>query len=309
MKKLLTLLTALSLLSANFVLGQETPSTLSYKVGKYEVVQLMDVQEVTEPGIVLGATKAMIDETMPDGTFTIAINAFLVKTPNANILVDAGLGIRLLDNLKSAGVSPDEIDYILITHMHFDHISGLLKDGNVVFPNAKLYISTPEIGFWTNPTIMNSAPEEHKKAFLDACKVIEVYNSNGGCKNFEPIALEEDPFTPIQAEDVPEALSGISAIAAPGHTPGHTTFLVKSENESLLIWGDLTHVMPIQMPYPEVAVLYDLDSEKAIESRKKILEFVATNKIPVAGMHTAYPAIGKVEVAGKGYTYTPVSKK
>jgi glyoxylase-like metal-dependent hydrolase (beta-lactamase superfamily II) len=210
------------------------------------------------------------------------VNAFLLQTPDRNILIDAGLGKGVLKNLKSLNVTPEQISVILLTHMHGDHIGGLLADGKKVFPDADLYIAQPEYDYWL--------ASDNKLAH----DVLEVYKSR--LKLFQPEALES------KKQDI---FPGIQSVAAYGHTPGHTCYMLESGGSRLLVWGDLTHVTAIQMPHPEVAMTYDSDPTQAIASRKQILEYVAKNQIPVAGMHVASPAVGDITADGKGgYVFT-----
>ena len=294
MKKLSFSLLAILIMALNSLWAQDVPSTYTYKVGEYEVVLLSEGQQNSKPTTLIGATPEQIVKTMPDGTYASAVNAFLIKTPQSNILIDAGFGRKLFDNLASVGVAPEQVDMIFLTHMHGDHIGGLLRDGKVAFPNAKLHIAVPEAAYWTSEEVMKSMPENRRGGFVSAQNVINAYKQDAA-------------FTTIELLDIDDAAQqeGITSYKAFGHTPGHTMFLIKSKGEQLLIWGDLTHVTPIQMPYPEISVTYDVDPKMAAESRKKVLEFVTANKVPVAGMHIAFPAIGKVEEYGKGYKLIP----
>lgn len=308
MKKIVSFLIAMLIIALNVLMAQAMPDIYSYKVGEYEVVLLSEGQQTSKPTMLIGATPELLAKTLPNGTYTSAVNAFLIKTPKANILVDTGFGRKLFDNLKSVGVQAEDIDYVLITHMHGDHIGGLLRDGNIAFPNATLYISTPEVAYWTNKEVMNSMPENSRGGFEAAQRIAAIYRTAGKLKEFEPHGIDETPSAYTQVDGATEALSGIFGLKAFGHTPGHTMFLVESNEEQLLIWADLTHVAAIQLPYPDVSVTYDTDPKQAAESRKRVLELVTANKIPVAGMHIAYPAIGTVEAYGKGYQLIPVSK-
>ena len=261
--------------------AQDNPNIFKHNVGAAEVILLSEGQSAGRANILIGATPEMLQECLPDGTFPNSCNAFLVRFPTGKIiLVDAGRSSQiLLENLKSVGISPEQIDAALITHTHGDHIGGLLRDGQAVFPNAELYMSKQE--------------HDHSLSNAGARNVIEAYQSK--LRLFEPKEIDARPE---------ELFSGIRAIATFGHTPGHTVFIVESGNEKLLIWGDLTHAMAIQMPYPQVAVTFDTDPEAAVESRKKILEYVAANSIPVAGMHNSFPGMGKIKKAEKGgYEY------
>ena len=268
--------------------AQENPNLFSYKVGTAEVCLLSEGQDVGNSGIFVGATSEMIQKAIPNGTYPRSCNAFLVRISGKNILVDTGFGRNLFDNLKSLGVSPEQIDVILITHSHGDHIGGMLKDDKVAFPKAVLYISQAEHDLCMNGDARNAGTR----------KVIERYQSN--LRLFEPQEIDGQPLV---------LFPGIQAIATYGHTPGHTLFMVVSDNEKLLIWGDLTHAMAIQMPYPQVAMTYDTNTEMAISSRLKVLEYVTTNNIPVAGMHTAFPGMGKITKAPDGgYSFTPLAR-
>jgi glyoxylase-like metal-dependent hydrolase (beta-lactamase superfamily II) len=252
-------------------------------VGDYTVYLLSEGQQTGNTEILIGATPEMIADAIPDGTFPNATNCFLIQTPDKNILVDTGYGRLLPNYLAIMGLSADQIDAVLITHAHGDHIGGLLEDGKAVFPNAKLYISQPERDYWVgakNTNVINVLKAYEKQLVL-----------------FKPNDLKSITTS---------LLPGITPIAAYGHTPGHTAFLVESKGDKLLIWGDLTHAMAIQMPYPQVAVTYDVNPKEAVQSREKILKYVSENKITITGMHIAYPAAGKIHpVPGKGYEFIP----
>ena len=271
------------IMAASTVFGQQkNKDTFSYKVGNYEVILLAESQGQGNTGILVGATPEMIQKAIPDGTFANAMNAFLVKTPDKIYLIDTGLGQKLLQNMQSVGVAPEQVNTIIITHMHNDHIGGMLKDGKVVFPNAEVILGEVERNYWANAD--REAPKN----------VLKEYNNK---------------LTIIQPRKIGDTLpdkDGFYFMEAYGHTPGHICCLIKSGKEQLMVWADLTHAMAIQMPYPEVAVTYDTDPNMAIKSRKAVLEYVTKHKIPVAGMHVPYPSIGKVEASkGGGYKFIP----
>jgi Zn-dependent hydrolases, including glyoxylases len=265
-------------------IAQEVPNVFTYKAGGIEVILLSEGQRAGGAGTLIGATPEMLAEVAPDGVIPGATNAFLLKVEGKNILIDSGYGRELFKNLESAGVTPDKVDVILITHMHGDHIGGLLQDGKVAFPNAEFYLSQPEY--------------DHFISQESAKKVIEAYRAK--LHLFQPEQLGENikPFD--------SSMPYIKGVATYGHTPGHTVYIVELNGKSLMVWGDLTHSMAIQMPYPQVAVTYDSNKEDAISCRMKILEYVSKGNIPIAGMHIPFPGIGMITKAGNGYKFEQV---
>lgn len=256
-------------------------NVITFAVGSYEITTLSEGQDNGDTKILIDASPGMLEKYAPEGKFPTATNAFLVKTPDKTILIDAGYGRKLFENLQSRGVTAEKIDVILITHMHGDHIGGLLKDGSAAFPNAEIYIAKAEYDYWMSDLA--------KGGGVQARTVIKAYQEK--LQLFVPTEIETGGY---------ELFPGVKAIATCGHTPGHTVFLIESDSAKVLVWGDLTHAMAVQMSHPEIAVTYDIDPRQAIVSRKKIFDHVATNKIPIAGMHIPFPAVGRVEKTTDG---------
>jgi len=283
----------------NSVFAQEQSENIfTHKVGLFKVILLSEGQRQGNSDILIGVTPQMRNECIPSGTFPNAANAFLIKTPERNMLVDAGYGTKLFSNMNSLGINPDQVDAVLITHMHGDHIGGLLQNDKITFPKAKIYISQLEYDFWTDDKSMEQVPEERRGGFVTARKVIAAYKDS--ISLFQPNTLGKDLY---------ELLPGVSGIAAYGHTPGHTIYLVESDDDRMLIWGDLTHAMAIQMPYPSVAVTYDTDPKQAVITREKVFDYVSRNNIPVAGMHISFPAMGIVStISSGGYIFYPYNE-
>ncbi|MDR0988523.1 MAG: MBL fold metallo-hydrolase [Prevotellaceae bacterium] len=292
-KTLSTLLLAAAPLAAG---AQEAaaPALFSYKVGAYEVMLLPETQGRGNASILIGATPGMMAETMPEGTYPNAVNAFAVKTPGSGILLfDTGFGRHLFEHLSQVGIAPEAIDTLVITHLHGDHIGGMLVGGKRAFPRARLLLSEVEKNYWVD-----------RQQQAAATKAVEAYAANTTL--LMPQSLEELAALLETAGDV-RMKDGLYWVAAPGHTPGHTVCLLQSEGSRLLIWGDLAHAMAVQMPYPEVSVRYDTDPAMAAATRKHILHLAAKHQIPVAGMHIAYPGIGTIEENGAGgYRFLPV---
>jgi glyoxylase-like metal-dependent hydrolase (beta-lactamase superfamily II) len=255
-------------------------------MGGLEVYALVESERDGNVGIIPGAGADIINRYIPAEGFKLSTNAFLIKVSGRNILIDTGTGVDgvILDKMKSRGAAPEQIEAVLLTHMHGDHIGSLQKDGRPVFPNAKVYVNARERDHFTK-TAVNQA----------AVTALNAYGSN--VVVFEPLNLG-----PIYMEILP----GIRAIAAYGHTPGHTAYMVTSGNSKLIIAGDFLHVGLVQFPNPDISASFDMDPRAAANTRRQFLSFAAMTGIPIGGMHVAYPCIGKVEVNGNGFNFVPV---
>ncbi|PZX15225.1 glyoxylase-like metal-dependent hydrolase (beta-lactamase superfamily II) [Palleronia aestuarii] len=220
-------------------------------------------------------------------TFRAGLNAFLIETDGVKVLVDSGCGGamgpetgRVPNNLAATGVTPEEIDVIYCTHMHGDHIGGLIaQGGEAVFPKAALRVHEDDVAHFS----------DEANATDTTRKVLEAYGDR------------METFTG-QAQIAP----GLTARPLPGHTPGHSGLHVSSGSESLLIWTDIVHIAPIQLARPEIGVGFDVDPDAAQETRKAILEEVATDRQLIAGSHIGFPGIGWIAREMEGYRFEPV---
>lgn len=239
-----------------------------------EVWVLQEASGQGNTGVLIDAPARVLADHAPDGTFPNATNAVLVRNGDEITLIDAGYGRTIFEKMAALGIAPGDVDRVLLTHMHGDHIGGMLRDGQRAFPNATVALAQREYDHF------NSAGNE------GAVRVFEAYK--GSLEMLSPVEMgspTEQGFTPI---------------AAYGHTPGHTIFMIRDGYEQLLVWGDLTHAMAIQMPHPEISVRYDADPVAARESRQAVLRAVAAEKTPVVGMHVAATAPGLVSDNGEG---------
>jgi glyoxylase-like metal-dependent hydrolase (beta-lactamase superfamily II) len=255
--------------------SSESDGIFHCKVGQFDVYMLVESQREGNAGILVGADETLLQQYIPAKGFMHSTNAFLIKTPTQNILVDTAFG-SFFEKMKKLGVEPDQVDTVLLTHLHADHYSGLLKDGAAALPKAKVYLAAKEYTYF---------PEVH-------VKVLSLYGDN--VIKFEPADL---------GSTLSEIIPGISPIASYGHTPGHTAYLVENGKEKLLIAGDFLHVALVQFPVPEISASYDMDKEEAAVSRRQLMNFAAKNNIPIGGMHMVYPAVGNVEVDGDGFKF------
>ena len=230
-----------------------------------------------------------------------SVNAYLINTGTKLVMVDTGaaglfgptLG-NLLANLKASGYQPDQIDEIYITHMHGDHVGGLMDGDKLAFPNATVRADKHDADFWLSQANMDKAAAGDKGGFQGAMASINPYVKAGKFLPFEgDIAL----------------VPGVKAASSYGHTPGHTTYLVESKGEKLVLWGDLMHVASVQFDNPAVTIQFDSDSKAAAAQRAKAYAAAAKEGYLVAGAHLSFPGVGHVRAAatGKGYTWVPLN--
>lgn len=220
----------------------------------------------------------------------IHINCYLIRGRGRTILVDAGTGGSnnaggmLKSSLRAAGVSPDDIDTVLLTHAHPDHIGGLLDDkGLPVYKNAELHLHPLEAGYWWNEEEKERASERVQRNFILARRTLEAYAHNLHFLSHE------------------EIVEGISPVWLPGHTPGHTGFRIDSGDSRLIIWGDIVHFPHIQSAHPDVSITFDTNPVQARETRKALLGHVFREKTLVAGMHLGPDGFARIGRSGNGY--------
>jgi glyoxylase-like metal-dependent hydrolase (beta-lactamase superfamily II) len=287
----------------------------TYPVGRFTVHMLVENRNQGRPSILIGASDAQIQRYFPNGTYESQVNTFLIRGANHCILVDTGFGSTLFESMKILGVDPADVDAILLTHMHGDHIGGLQRNGTALFPNAQVYLAQQEKDFWINTNTAGNAAAaltpygSRVKTFSPA---LLGPRSLQAPSEKEPRAMHSSPSERRVLEDTggpaAELLPGITPIAAFGHTPGHTVFQVADQGQRLFIAGDLVHAQDIQFPVPEISVTYDTDPVAAAAVRKQILEYAAANSIPIGGMHLVSPAIGTVSSQGGGCRFSPVTR-
>ena len=268
--------------------ADERDGVFAYKVGQLDVFLIVESQRAGNAGILVGAGESVLSRYIPAGGFQHSANAILIKAPGQNILIDTGTGAGgiVIDKIRGLGVVPEQINAILITHLHGDHFGSLQRDGGAVFPNARIYLSSRELEYFTKTNVN-----------LGAVNALAPYGSRIAA--FEPGELT------ASGQGLPEILPGIKAIAAYGHTPGHTIFQIENGGAKFLIIGDLLHIALVQFPVPEISATYDMDQAASAVVRRQVLDYAARNRIPIGGMHIVYPGIGSVETDGAGFKFTP----
>ena len=237
--------------------------------------------------------KMLTDNFLSPDNVVVEQNSPIVNMGDKLVLFDTGMGTskmfgpttgRQQKSMAEAGIKPEDIDAVVFSHAHIDHIGGVVDaSGKVLFPNAQFYIAQSDFDYWTDEKKMDGA----LKDFVIHAR-----------KNLLPVRNRLVFF-----KDGQEFLPGIQAIAAPGHTVGHTTFMVTSDGKSFAFLGDLTHHAILLMEKPRMEFSYDTDPKQAANTRVKMLDMVAANKIPVISYHFAWPGFGHVVKTGEGFHY------
>jgi glyoxylase-like metal-dependent hydrolase (beta-lactamase superfamily II) len=284
-------------------LKTQAPGYYRMMLGDFEVTALFDGTLDLQPKQLLTNTTQkdvgkLLDKSFQKDTVQTSVNGYLINTGSKLVLVDTGAaGLfgptagNLLANLKASGYQPEQVDEIYITHMHPDHVGGLLADGKPAFPNAIVRADQHDADFWLSQATMEKAPKEVQGFFQGAMASLNPYVAAGKFKPFDG-----------EAELVP----GVRSFAARGHTPGHSIYAVESKGQKLVLWGDLMHVAAVQFPQPQVTITFDSDSKSAAIQRKKAYADAAKGGFLVAGAHLPFPGIGHIRAEGRGYVWVPV---
>jgi glyoxylase-like metal-dependent hydrolase (beta-lactamase superfamily II) len=287
----------------------QSPGFYRMMVGQIEVTALLDgvidldaalLKNVANTELRELLARALVDDPHK---IPAPANAYLINTGSKLVLVDTGAGKvfgprlgHLRENLAAAGYKPEQVDAVLITHLHGDHVGGLLNAaGKPAFPNATVYLAKAEDDYWRSaaePEVPEAYKEHLKQARQMARDIAAPYLALGRWKTFE-------------GDDLP--IDGIKVVAIPGHTPGHTAYEIESEGKRFIVIGDTVHFAAVQFARPEAAVSFDFDSKQAVATREALFHRLADGKTLVADMHIAFPGIGRLRSEGKnGYVWVPI---
>ena len=263
------------------------------KLGEYDVTTLLDNQRTVDNiQSIFGMNvskeefgKVSAENLIPADKSQFFFTPTVINTGTELILFDTGLGENgnIVGALSAAGYTPDQVDIVVITHMHPDHIGGLILDDKPVFPNARYITGSTEYDFWNKQDPQSGIPA------LMAKKVKPLIEKFSFIKGGDTIA------------------SGITAMETFGHTPGHMAFMVESKGEQIALLADMTNHYVWSLAYPDWEVKFDMDKSAAAATRRKTLDMLATDKIPFIGYHMPFPATGYVETRGNGFKYVPTS--
>src|SRR5258708_3375099 len=307
----LTPLGSLTAAAAVAASGAQAPGFYRYKVGSFECTSINDgarsfpmpdtfVKNVPKAEALAAAEAAY----MPQGMVTVPFNPQLINTGAKLVLIDCGNGVaniesskgavgRTLQNLAAAGVDPKSIDVVLMSHLHPDHTNGIrAADGSMAFPNAEIMVPAKDWEFWMSED--NAAKAESNEMMKNYfANVKKIYNG------IESKVTKYDWGK--------EVVPGITSIEAPGHTPGHTAFVVASGNSKILIQSDVTNIPEFFLRNPDWHVMYDVDPAQAQATRHKFYDMASAEKAMVVGFHFTFPSIGHVEKDGGKYRLIPIA--
>lgn len=303
---LITSLNPLSLAAKAPMLGTHTPDHYRFKLGNFEVTTIVDSEVFIDgPYPIIGknaseaaVTKLMRENLLPEKKFQPGFTPTIINTGKELILFDTGNGEDgfvkrpnggwLAEKLKPAGFKPEDIDIVILTHGHPDHIGGLLEGGKPLCPNARYVIGETEHNYWIKDN-------DHTGFLKEAAALYR--------KSVKPVM---EKFTFIKPGD--EITSGITAIKSHGHTPGHLSYHIDGGSEKILFWGDCAHHHVASLEAPDWHCVFDIDKNTAANTRKTIFDMAATDKLAVIGFHMPFPSIGYVEAKGaSGYQWVPHS--
>lgn len=286
---------------------KQVPGFYRTMIGDYELTALYDGGGSIDSNLLHGdptLIQSLLARSFQNDPKNVSatVQGYLVNTGSKLVLIDTGAGGhwgpstlgKLVQNLKASGYKPEQIDLVLLTHLHGDHVGGIYKDGKRVFPNATVMMKKADADFWLSKEIMAKAPEDAKVFFKIAQDGAAPYIAAGKWK-------------PYNSMD--QIISGITPYAIPGHTSGHTGYMISSKGQSLLVWGDVAHVGAVQMPHPEISIVFDSDSASAVKTREDLLVKLATDKTMIAAAHMPFPGLGRIRKAdtGTGYDWVPAT--
>ncbi|WP_104204298.1 MBL fold metallo-hydrolase [Billgrantia saliphila] len=285
--------------------GMQAPGYYRKMLGNFELTALSD-------GTIDLPLDTLYKNTLPEHveerlaeifqlpTTHISVNAYLLNAQQRLILLDTGTGSllgpqlgRLPDNLRASGYHPEQVDDIVLTHIHTDHSGGLVLNGQSVFPNATLHVPQRELDFWLSRDQADKASEALKPMFREARNALSPY-------------IESDRLKPFADNAAPIA-GVVRSVLRNGHTPGHSALVVESQGETFVYWGDITHGDALQFDDPGIAIDFDIDSAQAIASRQAAFADAAREQYLVGGAHIAFPGLGHVRRDSDNYDWVPLN--
>lgn len=292
----------------NPVQAQSTdlPRFARFKIGDIEVTQLYDGvwHKPHDPNFIAGVSveetkKALREANLTDAHVPIPFTITVLRMGDKLVMFDSGTGgqmaptagLLMKESMQAAGIDPKNISTIVMTHFHPDHIFGLMEKGTnaQVFPDAELVVPASEYKYWTDESVISKLPEARQ----------------GLAKRIQATFPKWKNIR--QVEDDAEVVPGVRSVASNGHTPGHTSYLVSSGSDQLMVLGDVTNLPALFVRNPGWHASFDQDPDMAESTRRKMFDRVAADKITITGYHYGMPGAGSIEKDGSGYAYKPIA--
>jgi glyoxylase-like metal-dependent hydrolase (beta-lactamase superfamily II) len=281
----------------------QAPGFYRYRIGDIEVTAINDgfafrpLEGFIRNAELSQVQRAMQDAFLPTSGLPITFTTLVLKQGDRLTLIDTGNGDMgaptsgtWMSNFRAAGFDPSRVNTVVISHFHGDHINGMrLKDSTSVFPNAEIMVPAAEWSFWMDDSRMSQAPEGMKGAFQGVRRV------------FGPIAKDVKQY-----ESDKEIVPGLTSIGAPGHTPGHTAYMLSSGQGKLMIMSDITNHPALFVTNPDWSPVFDMDGDQARQTRRKMLDMAASEGAQVSFYHAPFPATGHIAKDGNGFRFVPV---
>ncbi|MBU2582114.1 MAG: MBL fold metallo-hydrolase [Alphaproteobacteria bacterium] len=276
-----------------------------FEIGDTEVITVYDGQwnKPHDPNFIKNASleevKAALEKAGKSSEhIEIPFTITIVRTGGRTIMFDAGTGAqlaptagRLAANIEAAGISTDEIDTVIVTHFHPDHIFGLMEKGTnaEIYPNAEIIVPEAEYAFWTDAGVMSRLPE----------------NRQGLAKRIQATFPKWSNLTRFEGEQ--EVTPGVVAIPAHGHTPGHTAFAIGDGNDQILVMADTTNIPALFVRNPGWHAAFDMAADEAEATRRTLFDRAIADKAIITGYHYGMPGAGRIEKDGSGYAFVPLA--
>jgi glyoxylase-like metal-dependent hydrolase (beta-lactamase superfamily II) len=282
----------------------QAPGYYRMMLGDFEITVLSDGTAPFEvKKLLMNITPVRIEQLLKRSFLSdpveFSVNAFLVNTGTRLVLIDTGSGPlfgptlgNVVNNLKASGYQPEQVDEIYITHMHGDHVGGLMAGDKRAFPNAIVRADQRDADYWLSQANLDAAPADAKESFQAAMVSVNPYVAAG-------------KFQPFNGSG--ELMPGIKAVSTYGHTKGHTMYMVESKGQTMAVIGDLMHVAAVQFPEPSVTIEFDTDQKMAAVQRKNVFADGARQAFWLAAAHLSFPGIGHIRSDGQGYVYVPAN--
>ena len=280
------------------------PGFYRMMLGDFEVTALSDgTVDLPVDKLLTNTTPAKVKSALAKSFLAspleTSVNGYLINTGGKLVLIDTGaaklfgptLG-NLLANLKASGYQPEQVDEVYITHMHPDHAGGLMDGEKMAFPNAIVRADKHDADFWLSQANLDKAPADAKSFFQGAMASVNPY-------------VKANRF--VAFDGATQLVPGIKVVPTRGHTAGHSTYVVESKGQKLMLWGDLIHVAAVQFDAPAVTIQFDSDSKMATSERRRAFDDAVKGGYLVGATHIAFPGFGRVKANGKNYGWVPVN--